>query len=118
MQLATAASIHKNLQEIPPASLNLKIHFFVNSFFRTYTPTFDKEPLSSAEPSFVGKVDYRNIKNSPVNQTPLYAEKPPSIGRTTPVMKLAEDGEIKRSVAGASSLKSPNLPIGVAFRIL
>ena len=50
--------------------------------------------------------------------TPEYAEKPPSMGRTTPVIKLAASLLIRKRSPPSSSHDSPNLPMGVAARIL
>ena len=47
-----------------------------------------------------------------------YAENPPSIGKTTPVMKEAASLSSRNKTAPTSSSASPKRPIGVAARIL
>ena len=53
-----------------------------------------------------------------IDHTPEYAEKPPSMGSTTPVMKLAASSERRKRSPPSSSLDSPNRFIGVPPRIL
>ena len=52
-----------------------------------------------------------------MNYTPEYAEKPPSTGNTTPVIKPAASLLSENSILPSSSFASPNLPIGVAANI-
>ena len=52
------------------------------------------------------------------DQTPEYAENPPSTGITVPVTKPEAAGSARNLRAPRSSVASPKRPIGVAARIL
>ena len=74
--------------------------------------------LNSSMKVVRGRVEEAYKANMEYAYTPEYAEKPPSIGKTTPVIKPAASLFTKNKSPPSNSSLSPKRPIGVAAKIL